>query len=158
MILLKSTKEMVNQGKEGDVMSHIYCIGEYMGITKTQLKFREVFYYIQTHKEPNPSKEEGQPAMIDVETHVKLKSPKDRDDIKFLPLRMKDFGDKPTADEIKYNQSTIQFLFNNFGVDILTTDNFADKIEENFYTIFPAVQTANKSWKVEGWTVEHLSY
>jgi|GEM_PF-3714641 len=159
MIILESENVMTNQGKSGDVMSHIYCVGEYLGMTKTQLKYREYFYYIKKHQEPNPLKgEEGQPDEITVETQVRLKSASDISDEKFIPLRKKDFGDEPTAEEIRYNQNTIQFLFNTFGVDILKTDNFPEKIEENFYTIFPSVQTNNSPWKVKKWTVKHLSY
>ena len=93
MIILESENIMQNQGKSGDIMSKIYCVGEYLGMTKTQLKFKEYFYYIEKIEIENVFKDNpGEPDTVFIENQVRLKSLSDKSDEKFLPLRMKDFG------------------------------------------------------------------
>ena len=56
-----------------------------------------------------------------------------------MPLRMKDFGDNPTDEEKEYNQNTVEFLFQAFGVDINKQTGYPDGVEINFEHIFHQV-------------------
>lgn len=153
MIILKSEKEMNNQGKYGDVSSYIYCVGEYLGQTKTQLKFKELFYYVEETEEddvlPN---ENGIVEKIISINEIPLKNGESEE--KFMPLRMKDFGDNPTDEENEYNQNTVEFLFQAYGADINKQTGYADGVEVNFEHIFHQVQNNKKYYKVQAWDKE----
>jgi hypothetical protein len=151
MIILESENVMLNQTINGDKSSRIYCTGEYLGMTPTQLKFRQSFYFKETSQVPSNPMDLEASQIITVESHIRLGHNKSEE--KFIPLRMKDFGESPSPDEIKYNQGTVEFLFQSFGADVNKQTGFADGIEVNFEYIFKQVQDSSKYYKVQKWNI-----
>ncbi|CAA6810425.1 MAG: Unknown protein [uncultured Sulfurovum sp.] len=152
MILLESEKEMNNQRKDGTVVSKIYCMGEYLGQTTTQLMFKEVYYFIKETEVDNPISG-GSPTTI-IKEMIELPETNYKSTMK---LRMKDYGSNPTPEQTAENQNTVEFLFQTFGVDINKQTGYADGIDANFEHIFKMVQNQRKYYDVEKWNVKSQS-
>lgn len=151
MILLKSDKKMNNQRKEGIIVEYIFCEGEYLGQTKTHLKFRETYYFNLSEQQDTALVDEnGNPIIKTVINKVILP---ESNSVNTMKLKTTDYGPNPTPEQIAENQNTVEFLFQLFGVDINKQTGYADGIEVNFEHIFKMVQSQKKYYNVDKWNV-----
>ena len=155
MITLKSTNQITLLTKNGEVTTHIYVMGDFISQTKTKLQFREIYYY---YDQSTVVTESEDPVFNTGPTLVKLQGSSEST---IYNLKMKEaVGKTFTAEEIKYNENTVDYLFNILGnnitkdTDVESGTGYSNGVNLNFNQIFTAVQSAKSYYGVTSWDIE----
>ena len=157
MITLKSENTLNITKENGEVLTtEVHALCEFVLQSRTHFTFREMYYYMDEKQEVNPNEDEGEPKFIIVDYQIFLPESNER---KTIPIKMEDFGKNPTLEEQEYNNNTLNYLFQQHGSNI-TTDSkgvvgtgYYEGMEQNFNSIFLALQNQTKYTGVTGWVV-----